>query len=613
MKLKILSLIIISVLIIPTAIPSFSGNLNIEIQDEKLCYGYIIPVNKNQTNEMQIEICKLLNELLRKDIEIFWITNQINISTQALDENNSIDSKNPEKGSYIIPVDENQSKNAISTTIIYKYYFEKNIPIFKLMQSLEDLKVYQLVEPKIAIHNGPKVESYSYPLCVRKFGFEGYDFFTWDEIPEELNNQEYNMFIWGGGWGIYSELEELRKPLRYKKVINKISNFVKNGGGYIGSCYGCQRGSSIGSDYYIKLNYYIYNPFSKFLTKPGIIIQKVVNSNNPVVYGVNEYLPIWHHNGPPVDSCGPNSVPIAEYYDIPDDFPWKSNPPKILKNLWMKRTMGRTSIVSSELGDGRVVTFGSHPEIYFYVDKYTEYTCPPRLIYNSIFYVTSNGPANVNITKNVEFSNITINIKEITNKTVGEANEFKNNISNGTAPYSYYWDFGDNTSSTDSSPIHQYLEPGNFTVFLTVIDKNQKIDIEKIKFSINGTSLINNNPPDKPLEQFGDRIIKPGKTFFLFIKATDPEDDQFWFRLKIKKSEEEWKEMPLYSYLDANDSKDFIWESNQNYERDTVIEEKGTYYIKVQAIDLHGAESQWSEPTKIIVTNHPIITKIFDK
>lgn len=48
---------------------------------------------------------------------------------------------------------------------------------------------------------------------------------------------------------------------------------------------------------------------------------------------------------------------------------------------------------------------------------------------------------------------------------VGSAILFQNNSVNGQ---SYLWDFGDNSTSSISQPVHSYNSPGNFTVTLTV-------------------------------------------------------------------------------------------------------------------------------------------------
>ncbi|MBN2456553.1 MAG: DUF4349 domain-containing protein, partial [Sedimentisphaerales bacterium] len=52
----------------------------------------------------------------------------------------------------------------------------------------------------------------------------------------------------------------------------------------------------------------------------------------------------------------------------------------------------------------------------------------------------------------------------------GEEVYFRAEVSGGFAPYTYKWDFGDGTTSTDESPVHTYDADGKFTVTLTVTD-----------------------------------------------------------------------------------------------------------------------------------------------
>ena len=44
-------------------------------------------------------------------------------------------------------------------------------------------------------------------------------------------------------------------------------------------------------------------------------------------------------------------------------------------------------------------------------------------------------------------------------------------FSKNETPIAYYWDLGDNVSSTLKNPIHQYVEPGVYSIVLTVMDQ----------------------------------------------------------------------------------------------------------------------------------------------
>ena len=59
---------------------------------------------------------------------------------------------------------------------------------------------------------------------------------------------------------------------------------------------------------------------------------------------------------------------------------------------------------------------------------------------------------------------------------------FNNNSANGNA---FFWDFGDNTTSTDVNPIHLYPGPGTYTVTLIVTDTNECYSPDTTEFVIN--------------------------------------------------------------------------------------------------------------------------------
>lgn len=43
--------------------------------------------------------------------------------------------------------------------------------------------------------------------------------------------------------------------------------------------------------------------------------------------------------------------------------------------------------------------------------------------------------------------------------------------STGSTPLTYLWDFGDGTSSTETTPSHVYTKRGTYTIKLTVTNK----------------------------------------------------------------------------------------------------------------------------------------------
>jgi len=58
---------------------------------------------------------------------------------------------------------------------------------------------------------------------------------------------------------------------------------------------------------------------------------------------------------------------------------------------------------------------------------------------------------------------------------IGEAIQFQGWVGAGQPPYTWEWDFGDGNISYEQNPIHRYMQDGNYTVNLTVIDTEDMI------------------------------------------------------------------------------------------------------------------------------------------
>ncbi|MBN1802231.1 MAG: right-handed parallel beta-helix repeat-containing protein [Candidatus Lokiarchaeota archaeon] len=54
----------------------------------------------------------------------------------------------------------------------------------------------------------------------------------------------------------------------------------------------------------------------------------------------------------------------------------------------------------------------------------------------------------------------------------------------GNAPLSFYWEFGDGTSSTEQNPVHAYESPGIYNVTLTITDANGDVEIMTMRIEV---------------------------------------------------------------------------------------------------------------------------------
>jgi hypothetical protein len=71
-----------------------------------------------------------------------------------------------------------------------------------------------------------------------------------------------------------------------------------------------------------------------------------------------------------------------------------------------------------------------------------------------------------------EFSADTRNIRQ------GEEIRFFAKVAGGFTPYSYTWDFGDGSTSTEVTPVHTYKAKGDYTVSLNVTDDRGNTDAQ---------------------------------------------------------------------------------------------------------------------------------------
>jgi PKD repeat protein len=117
---------------------------------------------------------------------------------------------------------------------------------------------------------------------------------------------------------------------------------------------------------------------------------------------------------------------------------------------------------SWDLGDGRTIDEQEPTVIYENEGTYTL-----TLTVADSTGETATDTAEINILSSDAFI---VEIEAPSNEKPGNTIQFKCSIIGGLEPYSYNWNFGDDTISDTENPTHVYENPGVYTVTLTVTD-----------------------------------------------------------------------------------------------------------------------------------------------
>jgi len=400
----------------------------LDLEEELSCYGFIVSPVKCENVTIQDQInCKIrhvVNDLLREQIPVYWTTTDATTSVKEIDESEEETEMFFEKGTFIIPFSGDYVQDVKLTAIIFDYNISSeietssavDIPVYVLLEEL-GVQVYPLSEVKLAQYKSPvTVGEICFLEISRECGFLSFELLFNSVIAERLNNDEFNVLTHAGAESEYATFYKiatfytLTGDLRYGET-KAVRNFVSNGGGYIGSCYGADMA---GSGYkFGPITIYFkrksYNPnlpsigvyaFADFVSKesPGILgeIQvKIVNDAHPVAYGLDNIVWDLHLGGSEISNVGENVEVISQFYNTGT------------------RMDGTPSWISSKFGNGRVVAFSPHPEIMgFYKTNRTH--LGKTIISNSLFYTTAEEITVLQLPQTRSFAFI----EEIRNETV---------------------------------------------------------------------------------------------------------------------------------------------------------------------------------------------------
>ena len=452
MKAKIFCILLLVILFLSAALPNITSKYNNKIKslDEDRCYGFVAPIvkleNKSLENDFNCQIHHMINDFLREGIVIYWSAENFTVSILRVD-NTIEENMFFEKGSFIIHFTENDTINTKICAIVFDYNqtseIDENllgIPIYQIIDDFE-IQAYRLNKVKIARYTGSR-NSQTQALCIlaSQNGFLDFDIVTPQDISEKLNINNFNVMFWPGGtptkanyyYSIKSQFDEI-----FNNVMKNIRNFVNDGGGYFGACYGAFKASKL----WLSSSKRIYLPtlrIANVVCLPPknmsigsrIVNQKIVDFDHPVTFGIENGVEDWYGGkggGPKFVWLG-KDVNIITLFENNSDF-----------------MDGSPGWVSTNYGKGKVVLFSSHPELMDFVGDY--YTSK-KIISNTLFYETCDNPAELTsqFSENLSFitylynrSLITINsekqdlfnkLKEEINQSKSELNNFRANVQN---------------------------------------------------------------------------------------------------------------------------------------------------------------------------------------
>lgn len=469
---------------------SFSAQNGLE--NDLSCHGFVIPLPQGKDTSLETfensKVHHLINDLLRENITVYWVSNDFSAKSQSISLDKPIEMLSYKKGAFIIPFSNDIYTDALITAVILDYNYtneldnQSNIQnnAYLLMQDLT-LSAYKLVEPKIVQYLGEAVR-YGWPTYLEiadAGGFLTFEYLLDNEISISLNNEEYNVLVWPYSPNpatIPEEFVSLINP----KTVNTIRQFVRSGGGFVGTCYGAYAASSgLINPFSIFSVRYAYNSnLQKFsaglslslsdslmIINPAVYfhlyisVLKVVNTNHPLFFGVNDTVEDFFEN-PVFIWLGENTHPLAVLHDLKP-----ATPDSIVSERAKKTIIGKPLWVNSTFGKGKMILYASHPDFVNNIKLLFEnrsWNGDPyygrRIIHNSFFYVCAIENISVNTTNYYNQSFVSRIIEKTRNLTF--CNEFNNEFND---LYRKFNQLSDNISrmknlSTDLENLFKPLE-----------------------------------------------------------------------------------------------------------------------------------------------------------
>jgi outer membrane protein assembly factor BamB len=174
---------------------------------------------------------------------------------------------------------------------------------------------------------------------------------------------------------------------------------------------------------------------------------------------------------------------------------------------------------------------------------------------------------------------------------VNSSVEFTGSVYGGEPGFSWYWDLGDGTISTQQNPIHSYTAIGEYMVTLIVTDGLGQIATDDTLVFID----VPNVPPEIPVID-GPASGKPAASYEFVFTSSDQNDDKILYYI-------DWGDNTTSGWIGPFSS-GFIVSQNHTWST------RGAYKIQARVKDWHGAESDWSDPFGLSITAPELTVEI---
>ena len=520
-----------------------------DLENNTEVYAYILSVDDDQNNNIQTNIFRAVNNLLSKDIKVYWTKSKINLQVKGLDYNDPVQSKEFKKGSFIIPLTGNHEKDVNISCQVFSCQSKFEDFVFKITNACIISDLYVLREPRIAHYDNECVLSLQ-KETLDILGFKNQRFVeNQDIINNNLTVDDFDIFCFGGQAGASGE--DLQKSVLsrdWKISRNKIRDFVKCGGNYVGFCHGSARSACkirkplclppngkyplIGNLLPINIGVVDCSIY-RAVPGGGWITVEFVDMTHPITFGLSSVIKNHAYGGGPMffNNLGSTAKPLGKIKDVDrdtwkydwwmEDTKWYNNdliPEKVKSNMINRSidySIGKTLWVEDQFGKGRAVVFGGHPEFPLNfssnVTLHTDIFLPVRVLGNTIYYLCSEEVSEVDINHFVSFSKIKAETTGPSLYILDDEVDFSAFISNYSDPfycswnlkyrfnnqpfhsyeyYDYYYNYGyilDDFFNKDYyglNPSYTFHNVGYYTTTFCVIDSCGFVDVNVFEIKI---------------------------------------------------------------------------------------------------------------------------------